>query len=61
MSDAPLKNRENEGSVAVVAVVAVILKPITATAAAPSAATARDGVRCDTDGAQRPDMKPFRS
>ena len=31
MSDAPLKNRENEGSVAVVAVVAVILKPITAT------------------------------
>ena len=57
MSDAPLKNRETEGSVAVVAVVAVILKPITATAAAPSAATARDGVRCDIDGAQRPVIK----
>ena len=61
MSDAPLKNRETEGSVAVVAVVAVILKPITATTAAPSAAKARDGVRCDIDGAQRLDMKPFRS
>ena len=36
MSDAPLKNRENEGSVAVVAVVAVILKPITATADPPN-------------------------
>ena len=40
MSDAPLKNRENEGSVAVVAVVAVILEPITATAAQSSFAHA---------------------
>ena len=46
MSDAPLKTRENEGSVAVVTVVAVILKPITATAAAPSVAKAH-AVECD--------------